>query len=51
MQVIPPEHATHYSESLVLLPRTYQANLYEGIVSVEAMRTLLVKEDARATLR
>ncbi|CAN0489323.1 unnamed protein product, partial [Ectocarpus sp. 12 AP-2014] len=26
--VTPPEHARDFSESLVLLPRTYQANLY-----------------------
>ncbi|CBJ48372.1 UDP-N-acetylglucosamine--peptide N-acetylglucosaminyltransferase, family GT41 [Ectocarpus siliculosus] len=29
--VTPPEHARDFSESLVLLPRTYQANLYEGL--------------------
>lgn len=29
LQVIPPEHVSHYSESLVLLPRTYQTNFYE----------------------
>ncbi|CAM9356113.1 unnamed protein product, partial [Sphacelaria rigidula] len=27
--VIPPEHVNHYSESLVLLPWTYQTNFYE----------------------
>lgn len=52
-QVTPPEHAAHYSESLVLLPRTYQANLYEGLgpETGEAVHLAGSKDYERAELR
>ncbi|CAM9712143.1 unnamed protein product, partial [Ectocarpus sp. 13 AM-2016] len=46
--VTPPEHARDFSESLVLLPRTYQANLYEGLAPVSSSSGL---EYDRAVLR
>ncbi|CAM9596349.1 unnamed protein product [Ectocarpus sp. 4 AP-2014] len=46
--VTPPEHARHFSESLVLLPRSYQANLYEGLAPISSSSG---QEYDRAVLR
>lgn len=51
LQVTPPEHAGAYTESLVLLPRTYQANLYEGLVPAELPPTTKATESMRVVLR
>lgn len=51
LQVTPPEHAGDYSESLILLPRTYQANMYEGFLSAEASPPATSTESERAVLR
>eukprot|EP00903_Cladosiphon_okamuranus_P013259 g12363.t1 len=49
--VTPPEHAGDYTESLVLLPRTYQANHYEGLMPAGEPPTAKTTESARALLR
>ncbi|CAM9226433.1 unnamed protein product [Hapterophycus canaliculatus] len=49
--VTPPEHAADYSESLVLLPRTYQANLYDDLLPAIATSASPTLEPDWAALR
>lgn len=51
LQVTPPEHAHHYSESLLLFPRTYQANLYQDVMTVKALKASRLSSDERMALR